>query len=423
MFRWPTAKTRSSISIYIFAENPENPLRLWRPAARGAAFDATGCCVLEPQEEIMTKGAVAKRGRAAESDSDAEAASQQSSQAASQDSDDDAPAGKKTKVETASGATKGKKQKLGGKVAKAAKVAAKVATKAAAGPAATEESLLAGTVPFSRETKDKDFSAKTMLKLVTWNVAGLRAKGRAESLQAFAAEQAPDVICLQETKLSQPSDGAKLAVLEGYTFTDNISTAKKGYSGTRTYVRDGLKVTAQTVGIAGDGSDPEGRTQTTTVAGVAVVNSYVPNSGMKLDRLEYRVGEFDAAMRAYLQTVDGPLVWTGDLNVAERDYDRFFAGGLKQMEKVCGFTPQERASFRTTLKEAKLVDAFRHKYPTANKAYTFWSMRFGQRAKNNGWRLDYFVVSAALASRVVDCFPLKQYDVSDHSPVVLWLTK
>ena len=323
-------------------------------------------------------------------------------------------------------------------------------TSTGGGPAVTEESILEGTTEFKRATKDADFDPHSMLKMISWNVAGLRAmvkKDDAAELRSLVAMHKPDVVCLQETKLSA-DDGAQvhasLAVLPGYKFVDSISSAKKGYSGTRTYVRDGIAV-SHSFGF--DISKPthhdaEGRVLTsmlkplgsTSKPTIAIVNSYVPNAGMTLERLDYRVQDYDPIVRAYLKTLSdtvsaaapesaGGVIWTGDLNVAERDYDRYFTGTYKQMQKCPGFTPEERQSFRTTLQEAKMVDGFRHLYPTAAKAYTFWSFRFNQRAKNNGWRLDYFVMSAALASRIVECCALPEYTSSDHCPLMLWLRK
>uniref|UniRef100_A0A7S1KWE1 DNA-(apurinic or apyrimidinic site) endonuclease n=1 Tax=Neobodo designis TaxID=312471 RepID=A0A7S1KWE1_NEODS len=304
------------------------------------------------------------------------------------------------------------------------------------GATVTEEMAYAGTTAFERCTKDGDFDAKSMLRIVSWNVAGLRGfLSRGGDLSKFCATEKPDILCLQETKLSDPADGPKIGAIDGYSHVDSISTAKKGYAGTRTYVRDGLvKVTpVHAFGFnldKPDDHDDEGRVVTTALpdlGDLTIVNTYVPNSGMTLERLDFRENDFDPMMRRFLKSIPwkDSVVWTGDLNVAERDYDRFWGGNFKQMQKCPGFTPEERASFRTTLKECNMVDAFRHKYPTAAKAgtYTFFSARFNQRAKGNGWRLDYFVVSAALAARVVDCFPLTSYADSDHQPLVLWLKR
>lgn len=309
--------------------------------------------------------------------------------------------------------------------------------------AVTEEDVLRGTTPFVRKYSDSDFKPQTMLKLISWNVAGLRAllKKDTNELQKLVTEQQPDILCLQETKLSDVAEGRNIGVLDGYTFVDSISTAKKGYSGTRTYVKKGLEGVTHCAGFdvlsGSHKDDEEGRVLTTFFDNgkLAVLNSYVPNSGMTLDRLDYRTATYDPMMRKLLKDLhkrlgagnsggsDKGLIWTGDLNVAERDYDRFFASNFRAMQKVPGFTPEERTSFRQTLTEVDMIDSFRFLYPNASKAYSFWSAKFQCRAKGNGWRLDYFVVSQCLAKRVVDSFMLPAYVSSDHCPIVLWLLR
>jgi exodeoxyribonuclease III len=295
----------------------------------------------------------------------------------------------------------------------------------------TEEMIYEGTTDFCRKTKDVDFDPKTMLRIISWNVAGLRAFVGKTDLETFVMTEKPDVLCLQETKLSDWADCGKIGPITGYTCTDSISTAKKGYAGTRTYVKDGIRCVHQ-FGL--DSAKPmahdiEGRVVCTVLPdadNLAIVNSYVPNAGDALKRLDYRMN-FDAIMRKYLDSLPNKngVIWTGDLNVAERDYDRFWGGNFNAMQKGACFTPQERQSFRNTLASGSLIDAFRHLYPTAAKAgtYTFYSWRSAARVKGNGWRLDYFVLSKALADRIVDCFPLQNYTASDHLPLVLWLKK
>lgn len=301
--------------------------------------------------------------------------------------------------------------------------------------AVTEEDILKNTVPFVRKTADSDFKADSMIKFISWNVAGLRALLKKEDGKEFYAifeKQRPDILCLQETKLSDKAESSKIGVVPGYTFVDSVSTAKKGYSGTRTYVRDGIDadhILGFDVLSSKPREDDEGRILSSLLFGgkLAIANSYVPNSGMTLERLGYRTTEYDPLVRKFLldlnKKASGNVIWTGDLNVAERDYDRYFATNFKAMQKVPGFTPEERASFRTTLAETNMVDSFRHVYPNAAKAYSFWSAKFQSKQKGNGWRLDYFVVSANLVKRVVDSFMLPEYVASDHCPIVLWLQK
>ena len=291
-----------------------------------------------------------------------------------------------------------------------------------------------GCTDFASVQKKTDFDPSKHVKLISWNVAGLRAvlNKSPKELQNLVDEEKPDVLCLQETKLSDWAGLATLGELEGYTHSDTISTAKKGYSGCRTYVKKSLD-SVSTFGFDRknpNNHDAEGRVVTTNVYNFTLVNTYVPNSGMTLDRLPYRVEEFDPQMRDYLKSLGadnsttGRVIWTGDLNVAERDYDRYFKAPWKAMQKCSGFTPEERTSFRKTLTDLKMVDAFRHLYPTAcgPKMMTFFSNRVGGSSSGLGWRLDYFVVSAALASRVVDCYPIQKWCTSDHKPLCLLLS-
>jgi AP endonuclease-1 len=315
------------------------------------------------------------------------------------------------------------------------------ATGSGSGIKVTEESVIEGTVPFQRKSTDADFDPKSMIKVISWNVASLRALLRkGDVLGDLIKAESPDVLCLQETKLNDWEEAKTLGAIPGYTFTDSISVAKKGYSGTRTYVKKSIADAsgfAHAYGFdptAPDTHDTEGRIITTTLpaeaGGIAIINSYVPNSGLTLDRLDYRVDSYDPMVRAYLGALQkkqggSGVVWTGDLNVAERDYDRFWSTSWRQMQQSPGFTPQERASFRTTLAATGMVDAFRHLYPNARNAYTFYSARFNMRARGNGWRLDYYVTSAPLLSRVVDIFPLPldKWTQSDHQPLVMWLRR
>ncbi len=336
-------------------------------------------------------------------------------------------------------ARRGRKEDNESPAEETAPPAKKVSRTESSSKAITEEAVLTGTEPYVRKSSDSDFDAKEMLKIISWNVAGLRGVlAKSSELQKLFADEKPDIVCLQETKLSDWKDCAGIGAIPGYEFVDSICTTKKGYAGTRTYIRTAALSAAAVSHINGfnekepSAHDCEGRAITSVFTakefGVAVVNNYVPNAGMALERLDYRVGEYDSMVRRYLSSLQRAwpnlgVIWAGDLNVAERNYDRYFASNFNAMQKCPGFTPAERASFRTTLAETHMVDAFRHLYPNASKAYTFYSNKFQARQKGNGWRLDYFVVSASLVSRVVDCFMLPEYTASDHVPLVLWLRK
>ncbi|KAG5508940.1 hypothetical protein GH5_06156 [Leishmania sp. Ghana 2012 LV757] len=341
----------------------------------------------------------------------------------------------------------------------------------------SEAEIWSDVVPFVRKTVDSDFDAAHMYKFITWNVAGLRGllKKNASALRELLEAEKPDVLCLQETKLNidEAEANAALGVVDGYDFVDNPCAFKRGYSGTRTYMKKSSMVqelharctrgfslpsappagatTGSPVLVEG-GGDEEGRVLTTFLSRdqvpassssrIALVNTYVANSGMGLARLPYRIQAFDPNMRAYLHQLDAwatagaavpsaaaagsgrsphGFIWAGDLNVAERDYDRYYAGTFKSMQECSGFAPEERMSFRETMQRTNAVDIFRQLYPQAGPVYSFWSQRINGRPRNLGWRLDYFVVSSRLASYVVDCFPMPTVMGSDHCPFQMWM--
>ncbi|EPY27696.1 AP endonuclease 1 [Angomonas deanei] len=329
----------------------------------------------------------------------------------------------------------------------------------------SKEAIWGEVLPFERITKKTDFDPENMFKFITWNVAGLRGilKKNPKAISDFLSKESPDILALQETKLNttEAEANAKLGVVEGYTFVDHPCRVKKGYSGTRTYVKtDAISVALKATHTKGfnllgakesDVGDEEGRILSTFLdapgtpkteqgahPNLVFINTYVPNSGMTLDRLAYRTEEFDISMRNYLVSLKKyctdnakavknenyhGLIWTGDLNVAERDFDRYYSGTFKTMQCCSGFTPEERESFRITLKKTDTFDVFRFLYPNAGPVYTFWSARLNGRDKGLGWRIDYFVVSENLKPFVVDCFVMPEIVSSDHSPVQLWLRK
>ena len=245
------------------------------------------------------------------------------------------------------------------------------------------------------------------MKVISWNVNGLRAccaKGFAE---AFASLDA-DFFCLQETKM-QP--GQLDLAFEGYRSYWNAAE-KKGYSGTAIFSRhEPLRVT---YGLGLEQHDHEGRVITLEMPGFYLVTVYTPNSQDGLRRLDYRM-EWDDAFRAYLQQLDAvkPVVVCGDLNVAHREID---LKNPKTNRKNAGFTDEERAKFGQLL-EAGFTDTFRHFYPDAEGVYSWWSYRFKAREKNAGWRIDYFLVSDRLQPGLRQAAIHNEVYGSDHCPV------
>jgi exodeoxyribonuclease III len=247
------------------------------------------------------------------------------------------------------------------------------------------------------------------MKLISWNVNGLRAVLRKNFLDFLAAEQ-PDILCLQETKCT-PDD---VEVLWPAHYVTHWNCAeKKGYSGTATFSRE--RPLSVTTGIGHAHHDGEGRVLTTEFPDFFVVNVYVPNSQRELTRLPYRQ-QWDRDFLAYLKKLERkkPVIFCGDLNVAHQEID---LANPKANLKNHGFTPEERAGF-TTFVEAGFVDSFRE-FERGGGHYTWWSQMPGVRARNIGWRLDYFLLSRALRPRLVRAAILKDVLGSDHCPVVI----
>lgn len=250
-----------------------------------------------------------------------------------------------------------------------------------------------------------------MMKMISWNVNGLRAC-MGKGFLDFAAAQAPDLLALQETKM-QPHQAD--VPLPGYRQYWN-SAEKKGYSGTAVFCRqEPLDVVN---GLGDPAFDSEGRVITVELPGLYFVTCYSPNAQETLSRLPYRMA-FEDALRAHLVALDAkkPVVLCGDLNVAHREIDLKNPGPNRGS---AGFTDEERAKMSELL-AAGFTDSFRLLYPDAAGAYSWWSYRYGARARNAGWRIDYFIVSNRLAPRVGDSRILSDVYGSDHCPVALLL--
>lgn len=247
------------------------------------------------------------------------------------------------------------------------------------------------------------------MKFVSWNVNGLRAchgKGFEEAFHDLDA----DFFCLQETKMQA---GQLDLTFEGY-HSFWCYAEKKGYSGTAIFSRhEPLNVT---YGLGIEEHDHEGRVITLEMPNFYLVTCYTPNSQDGLRRLDYRM-TWDEAFRAYLQKLDAvkPVVICGDLNVAHQEID---LKNPKTNRKNAGFTDEEREKF-TLLLEAGFVDTFRHFYPNLEGAYSWWSYRFQARAKNAGWRIDYFLVSERLRPQLQAANIHSDIHGSDHCPVAV----
>jgi len=245
------------------------------------------------------------------------------------------------------------------------------------------------------------------VKLVSWNVNGLRSILRRSFLDWLAAEN-PDVLCLQETRC-EPDDVEQLWPA-AYTTHWNCAE-KKGYSGTAIFTKSRPLAVTRGIGVARH--DREGRVLTAEFAEYFVVDVYVPNSQRELTRLAYRQ-QWDRAFLRYLKRLEErkPVVFCGDMNVAHTELD---LANPKANAKNHGFTPQERAGFDAWVK-AGFVDTFRE-FEKGGGHYSWWSQLPGVRARNVGWRIDYVLVSAALRPRLESAFIRRDVTGSDHCPV------
>lgn len=249
------------------------------------------------------------------------------------------------------------------------------------------------------------------MKFISWNVNGLRAvvgKGFTDIFKQLDA----DFFCLQETKMQA---GQLDLNFEGYNSYWNYAD-KKGYSGTAIFTRHTpINVT---YGIGIDEHDHEGRVITLEMENFYLITAYVPNSQDGLKRLDYRM-TWEDDFRNYLLELDKkkPIIVCGDLNVAHKEID---LRNPKTNRLNPGFTDQEREKF-TILLDSGFTDTFRHFYPDLTDAYSWWSYRFQARAKNAGWRIDYFIVSNRLAEHMESASIHNEIFGSDHCPVELVL--
>jgi exodeoxyribonuclease III len=250
-----------------------------------------------------------------------------------------------------------------------------------------------------------------MMKLVSWNVNGLRACVN-KGFNDYFKQTDADIFCVQETKLQEGQINLDLG--EHYEHYWNYAI-KKGYSGTAVITR--VKPLSVRYGLE-ENNEPEGRTLTLEFDDFYLVNVYTPNAKRDLSRLDYRL-EWEDRFRGYLQELDKhkPVIVCGDLNVAHQEID---IKNAKSNRGASGFTLEERDKF-TRILEAGFIDTFRHFYPDRTDAYSWWSNMPGVRERNVGWRIDYFLASSRLASSLtdaeIDCHILG----SDHCPIVLTL--
>ena len=247
------------------------------------------------------------------------------------------------------------------------------------------------------------------MKLISWNVNGLRACVGKNFMEDFKKLDA-DIFCLQETKLQE---GQIELDLPGYHQYWNYAE-KKGYSGTAIFTKEEPLSVAYGIGI--EEHDHEGRVITLEFEDYYLVTVYTPNSQDGLRRLDYRM-QWEDDFLAYIKSLDEkkPVIYCGDLNVAHQEID---LKNPKTNRKNAGFTDEERAKMTTVLSSG-FVDTFRYFYPDAEGIYSWWSYRFRAREKNAGWRIDYFIVSERLKDRLENAAIHTEIFGSDHCPVEL----
>lgn len=247
------------------------------------------------------------------------------------------------------------------------------------------------------------------MKLISWNVNGIRACVTKGFLDFFNEVDA-DIFCIQESKCQ---DGQIELPLEGYHQYWNYAV-KKGYSGTAIFTKkEPLSVK---YGLGFEEHDQEGRVITLEFDNFYMVTVYTPNSKTELERLDYRM-VWEDLFREFLKGLEErkPVIVCGDLNVAHKEID---LKNPKTNTKNAGFTIEERTKF-TELLNAGFVDTFRHFYPDLTGEYSWWSYRFNARAKNAGWRIDYFLTSESLRDKLEDAKIHQEVLGSDHCPVEL----
>lgn len=253
------------------------------------------------------------------------------------------------------------------------------------------------------------------MKLISWNVNGLRAVIN-KGFEDFFKEASADIFCLQETKMQEEQIDENIEkIFKGY-YTYWNSADKKGYSGTAVFSKE--KPLNVNYGIGIEEHDQEGRVITLEFEKFYLVNCYTPNSKRELERLAYRM-VWEDEFRKYLLKLNEtkPVVLCGDLNVAHKEID---LKNPKTNHKNAGFTDEERGKM-TELLDAGFTDSFRYLYPDKAERYTWWSYMFHAREKNAGWRIDYFIVSKSIEEKIKESHIYSEIMGSDHCPVGLEL--
>jgi exodeoxyribonuclease-3 len=253
------------------------------------------------------------------------------------------------------------------------------------------------------------------MKITTWNVNGYRAVLK-KDFKASIRLLDPDILCLQEVKARVDQLGQDDEKIEGYQHIWNAAE-RPGYSGVATYIKNGITVPSSPhLGIGIPEADKEGRTIRLEFKDLILYNIYFPNGQRGMDRVEFKLDFYRQLLElcSSLHSENAKIIITGDFNTAHNEID---LANPKENSKVSGFLPEERLWVEKFLNNG-FKDAYRELYPDKVE-YTWWTYRFTARARNIGWRLDYFLVSDALMQRVQDVIIHNQIEGSDHCPVTL----
>ncbi len=272
------------------------------------------------------------------------------------------------------------------------------------------------------------------MKIISWNINGIRALHKKELLLPFIKKQNPDILCLQETRLASTNDSEsrrakanetqlseEIRVVDKYHAYFSSSEVKKGYSGVAVYTKEQPKKVEYGIGI--EKFDKEGRILVLYFKDFVLLNVYFPNGGMGPERLKYKMDFYDAFLKYVEKLRKKPppggagIIFCGDVNTAHEEID---LARPKANEKHTGFLPIERLWITQVIKKG-YVDIFRHFYPDKKEAYTYWDMKSRARDRNVGWRIDYFFVSKEFVKNVKSTEILSDIMGSDHCPIELTL--
>ncbi len=263
------------------------------------------------------------------------------------------------------------------------------------------------------------------MKIIAWNINGIRAAIKKPFLFNLINTENPDIFCLGETKMSCPYEHVDIIIKENikkkyYSYWSLCST-KKGYSGTVIFTK--IKPLNIIYGLKIDDIeyDNEGRVITCEYTNYYLIHVYTPNSGQNLERLTFRTEIWDIKFKEYIQKLQEHknIILCGDLNVAHTEID---LKNPKSNERTAGYTIEERNNFNLLLNDTNLIDAFRFKQPTEIK-YSYWSYKFNARQNNTGWRIDYFLLSNTLKTKIISNDILTNILGSDHAPIILQIKK